>query len=121
MVGQLPAIRTARLTFLQWAGLVETALDEVQGNIGAKNIIMMVQNDDKQAVIHGQRELLEVLLRNIICRQAWRTIFPSPGQAEPGSGLGLSTAKRIAELYGLKLSVNLNSGLFSLKLDFERQ
>lgn len=44
--------------------------------------------------------------------------FRPPGQSEAGSGLGLSIARRISELQGIKLIISPAPGRFSVKLYF---
>ncbi|SBV91306.1 sensory histidine kinase in two-component regulatory system with QseB [uncultured delta proteobacterium] len=51
---------------LRWGELVENALEEAQGQIEAKNITLSFHDDSGGASILGQRELLDVLLRNVV-------------------------------------------------------
>ena len=135
---------------LEWDGLVRCALEEAQGQIEGKGIRLAVSGASS-AVVQGWKELLDVLLRNVIgnavkytpeggamevvleprrlvvrngcrdiaeadARRLGERFFRPPGQNEPGSGLGLSIAKRIAELHGLSMSISVRPGSFAVTI-----
>lgn len=134
---------------VRWSELVETVLAEFQNEFEAGNITLTVRDDAGNAAIRGKRELLEVLLRNLVgnavkytpgdgtveiaigprgfaVRNTSREIPPAdaarlgerffrpPGQAEPGSGLGLSIARRVAEMHALRLNITTEPGWFTV-------
>ena len=138
---------------LNWGELLRETLEELREQAEAKNLTVSVQQDTGAGCIFGQRELLQVLLGNIIgnavkytpedgevavfldggglsVKNSSRDIgvsdasrlgerfFRPAGQAEPGSGLGLSIVKKIAELHGLTVRLTVTPGLFSVSIPF---
>ena len=138
---------------LRWGAIVASALEEAQGQIEAKNIILDARDDSGGKTVNGQPELLGVLLRNIVgnavkytpesgtiavrldarglvVRNSARELaapdaarlgerfFRPPGQNEPGSGLGLSIAGRIAQLHGITMRIGTEPGWFTVSFIF---
>ena len=133
--------------------LAHCALEEVREQVEAKNIVLSFKDQSGGKTVTGQKELLEVLLRNVFGNAAKYTpesgtieiildkqalsvsntspeiapadaarlgerFFRPPGQSEPGSGLGLSIANRIAQLHRFALKIDVAPGRFLLQLTF---
>ena len=138
---------------MAWGDLLQSAVTEIREYAEMKEISLMVTDESDGAVIYGQSELFDVLLRNALGNAVKYTpqtgeirvsltrqsltisntgqpmdaadaarlgerFFRPPGQAEPGSGLGLSIVRRIVQLHGLDLKIDVKPDWFTLTLHF---
>ena len=136
----------------RWSELLDEALAEAQGQLEGKGL-QLEKRFDADPSVNGNRDLLAVLLRNLLnnvvkytpdCGQVrvilserslsisnsgqqvpdelvarlGERFFRPPGQQEPGSGLGLSIVKRIAQLHGMRVVVSTSGEWFEVKLLF---
>lgn len=140
----------SRQCMQSWEELVYAALEEAKGRAEAKGLTVTLRNNTGPGfAIQGQRELLDVMLRNVVGNAVRYTpeggaveavlepsclsirnncsdiaasdatrlgerFFRPAGQSESGSGLGLSIARRIAELHGLEFKISIESGWFNV-------